>query len=102
MGKAWPEITQGMKNIGILDMEIYLLGNRLFMIMETNADFDHDSAFAHLASMPRQSEWEASMAKFQNTDADASADAKWQLMERIYKMDQQEQRPPIEGQLVLR
>ena len=102
MGKAWPEITQGMKDIGITDMEIYLIGNLLFMIMETLPDFDHDSAFAKLATMPRQSEWEASMAKFQNSDADAAADAKWQLMERIYKMDQQEIREPIEGQLVFR
>ena len=102
MGKAWPEITQGMKDIGITDMEIYLTDNRLFMIMETTPDFDHDNAFAKLANMPRQSEWEASMAKFQNTDADAAADAKWQLMERIYKMDQKEVRSPIEGQLIYR
>jgi L-rhamnose mutarotase len=102
MGKAWPEITQGMKEIGITDMEIYIFTNRLFMVMETVPDFDHDQAFAKLATMPRQSEWEASMAKFQNTSADASADDKWQLMERIYKMDQKEERSAIEGQFVLR
>ena len=100
MGKAWPEITQGMKDVGIIDMEIYIFGNRLFMVMETLADFDHDSAFAKLATMPRQSEWEASMAKFQNTSANASAEDKWQLMERIYKMDQKEERRAIEGQFV--
>ena len=46
---AWPEITQGMKEVGIVDMEIYLLGNRLFMIMDTVDCFDHDSAMAELA-----------------------------------------------------
>jgi len=102
MGKAWPEITQGMKDIGITDMEIYIFSNRLFMVMETIPDFDHDSAFAKLANMPRQSEWEASMAKFQNSSADASADDKWQLMERIYKMDQKHELPAIEGQFVFR
>ena len=102
IGKAWPEITQGMKDIGIIDMEIYLINNLLFMIMETVPEFDHDSAFVSLADMPRQKEWESSMAKFQNTDSDAAADAKWQLMERIYKMDQKEIREPIEGQLVFR
>jgi len=30
-GVVWPEITRGMKEVGILDMEIYLLGTRLFM-----------------------------------------------------------------------
>lgn len=87
-GAAWPEITQGMKDVGILDMEIYLLGTKLFMIMDTVADFDHDKAMAVLATKPRQSEWEAHMAQFQDASADASADQKWQLMERIYKMDE--------------
>ena len=41
-GAAWPEITQGMIEVGILDMEIYLVGNRLFMIMETADDFSFE------------------------------------------------------------
>jgi L-rhamnose mutarotase len=84
---AWPEITQGMKDVGIIDMEIYLLGNRLFMIMDTVADFDHERAMAELATKPRQSEWEAYVSRFQQTSAEATADEKWQLMERIYKLD---------------
>lgn len=86
-GAAWPEITQGMKDVGIVDMEIYLLGNRLFMIMDTVADFDHDKAMNELAGKPRQSEWEAYVSRFQQTSEDATADEKWQLMERIYKLD---------------
>ncbi|HEY9124958.1 MAG TPA: L-rhamnose mutarotase [Bacteroidales bacterium] len=86
-GAAWPEITQGMKEVGIIDMEIYLFGTKLFMIMDTVADFDHDKAMAQLATKPRQSEWEAYMSQFQDTSAEATADQKWQLMERIYKMD---------------
>jgi L-rhamnose mutarotase len=85
-GAVWPEITQGMIDVGILDMEIYLSGTRLFMIMDTVPDFDHDSAMAKLAAMPRQSEWEAYVSKFQKTSPEASADEKWQLMERIYKL----------------
>lgn len=86
-GAAWPEITQGMKEVGIIDMEIYLLGTKLFMIMDTTADFDHDKAMTELALMPRQSEWEAYMSQFQDSSAEATADQKWQLMDRIYKMD---------------
>lgn len=84
---VWPEITQGMVDVGILDMEIYIIGNRLFMIMDTIPDFNHDEAMAKLAAMPRQSEWEAYVSKFQKTSADASADEKWKMMERIYKLD---------------
>ena len=86
-GKVWPEITQGMKDVGILDMEIYILQNRLFMIMDTVVDFDHDKDLAALAQLPRQSEWEAYVAQFQNSSETASADEKWQLLERIYKLD---------------
>ena len=83
---TWPEITQGMREVGIIDMEIYLLGNRLFMIMDTVADFDHDRAMDQLAGKPRQSEWEAYVSRFQQTSAEATADEKWQLMECIYKL----------------
>ncbi len=31
---VWPEITANIRGAGIFEMEIYLLGNRLFMIME--------------------------------------------------------------------
>ncbi|HLN75214.1 MAG: L-rhamnose mutarotase [Methylococcaceae bacterium] len=85
-GAGWPEITQGMKEVGIIDMEIYLLGNRLFMIMDTVPDFDHERAMDQLAGKPRQSEWEAYVSRFQQTSAEATADEKWQLMERIYKL----------------
>ena len=86
-GAAWPEITQGMREVGIIDMEIYIQGAQLFMIMDTVSDFDHDKAMKVLASKPRQSEWEAHVSKFQRTSTNATADEKWQLMERIYKMD---------------
>jgi len=86
-GAVWPEITKGMREVGIIDMEIYILGTRLFMIMDTVADFDHDKAMAELAGKPRQSEWETYVSRFQQTSAEATADEKWQLMERIFKMD---------------
>lgn len=86
-GNTWPEITQGMIEVGILDMEIYIMGMQLFMIMDTIPEFDHDRDMATLASKPRQSEWEAFVSRFQKTTAEASADEKWQTMERIYKLE---------------
>lgn len=97
-GAAWPEITRGMKEVGILDMEIYIHGNRLFMIMDTVADFNHDQAMTELTTKPRQSEWEAYVARFQVTTKEATANEKWPLMERIYEMDQKEVFNANEGQ----
>jgi len=88
MGSAWPEVTAGMKEVGIIDMEIYISGTTLFMIMDTDADFDHERAMAKLATLPRQAEWEAVVSKSQRTHSGASAKDKWRLVERIYKMDQ--------------
>lgn len=85
-GAVWPEINQGLREIGVLRMEIYLAGHQLFMLMDTVADFDHDQAMAALAAKPRQAEWEAFVAQFQQTTATSSADQKWQLMERIYEL----------------
>ena len=86
-GNAWPEITLGMIEVGILDMEIYIMGTRLFMIMDTIPEFDHDRDMAELAKKPRQSEWEAFVSRFQKTSSESTADEKWQLMDRIYKLD---------------
>ena len=84
---TWPEITRGMIEVGILDMEIYISGTRLFMIMDTIPEFDHERDMAILAAKPRQSEWEAFVSRFQKTSSGARADEKWQLMDRIYKLD---------------
>lgn len=84
---TWPEITRGMIEVGIIDMEIYIMGTRLFMIMDILPGVDHDSAMTELATKPRQSEWETFVSRFQKTSSDASADEKWQLMERIYKLE---------------
>jgi L-rhamnose mutarotase len=84
---GWPEITDGMKQVGIIDMEIYIAGTNLFMIMDTKADFDHEKAMAQLAKLPRQAEWETLVSKFQETNHTASAGGKWRVLERIFKMD---------------
>ena len=62
---SWKEVRDGIREIGILEMEIYLLGNRLVMIVDTPADFKWDEAMERLATLPRQAEWEAFVSKFQ-------------------------------------
>ena len=67
-------------------MEIYINGTRLFMIMDTIPEFDHDKVMAELAKKPRQQEWEAYVSKFQGSATNATADEKWKLVERIFKL----------------
>ena len=82
--EAWPEILAGIREVGILEMEIYLLDTRLFMIVEVPVGFDWDAAMERLASLPRQQEWEDYMAIFQLVKPGSTAAEKWQPMERIF------------------
>lgn len=81
---VWPEIIEGQRQVGILDMQIYRKGRQLFMIMDVKDDFDFQKDMARLATLSRQAEWEAYVAQFQGCAADARSDEKWQLMERIF------------------
>ena len=83
---AWPEILAGIKEAGILEMEIYIVGSRLFMIVETPLDFDWTTAMERLSTLPRQQEWEDYMSIFQQAAEGASSAEKWQLMERMFHL----------------
>ena len=56
--RHWKEIRDGIRAVGILEMEMYITGRYVVMIVETAPDFDWDSAMTRLAQMPRQAEWE--------------------------------------------
>ena len=81
---VWPEIIQGQREVGILDMQIYRKDRQLFMIMDVKDDFDFEKDMARLATLPRQAEWEAYVSQYQGCAANARSDEKWQLMERIF------------------
>ncbi len=82
--ESWKEIRDGIREVGILEMELYILGTRLVMIVDTPLDFDWDKAMARLATLPRQQEWEDYMAMFQQCAEGATSDEKWQMMERMF------------------
>lgn len=81
---VWPEVIQGQREVGIVDMQIFRRGRSLFMIMDTVDDFDFKRDMTRLATLPRQAEWEAYVSQFQGCSANARSDEKWQLMERIF------------------
>lgn len=80
----WKEIRDGIREVGILEMEIYILGTKLVMIIDAPLDFDFKSAMSRLATLPRQQEWEETVARFQQCSANATSDEKWQMMERMF------------------
>ena len=47
--QIWPQISQHLLAHGVLDMQIWRLGTRLFMVMDTACGFDPE-AFARAAA----------------------------------------------------
>ncbi|KQB43911.1 Protein containing DUF718 domain [Flavobacterium daejeonense] len=83
---TWPEITKSIKDAGIIDMEIYLLGNRLFMIMEVDDSYTPERKQMMDAANPKVQEWEELMWRFQQALPGAKEGEKWLPMEQIYKL----------------
>ncbi len=80
----WPEIREGIRQVGILEMEIYITDNRLVMIVETPMDFDWRAAMQQLATLPRQAEWEKYVSCMQKCNSEDKSSEKWKLMERMF------------------
>lgn len=84
---AWPEITKSIKDSGIIDMEIYILANRLFMIMEVDETYTPERKQKMDAANPKVQEWEKLMWQFQQAPPGAKEGEKWLPMEQIYKLE---------------
>src|SRR3989454_4670 len=84
--KIWPDIEESIKAAGIADMEIHLLGTRLFMVMEVDEHFSFEAKAKADRNNPKVREWEQLMSKFQKPLPQAKPGEKWQLMERIFKL----------------
>lgn len=85
--KIWPEITKSIKDAGVLDLEIYLRGTRMFMILEVDESFSFERKADADRKNPKVQEWEELMWKFQNALPDSQPGEKWLPMERIFILE---------------
>jgi L-rhamnose mutarotase len=83
---VWPEILDSIKDSGITSMEIYRIGNRLFMIMETSSAFSFEKKKIADESNPKVREWEKLMWNYQQALPFAQPGEKWVLMEKIFSL----------------
>ena len=87
--RIWPEIAVSIRGAGITGMEIWRTGNRLFMVMETNEQFDGAAKAAADAANPKVQEWEQLMWRFQLPLPWADSGQKWIPMEQIFGLADQ-------------
>ena len=85
--RVWPEVERGLRAIGITQMRIWLLGRRLFMLMETVDEFDLIRDFArYMEGDPRIREWQSLMETFQEPVPEAKPGEWWAGMELVYTL----------------
>ena len=84
--QVWPDIEQSLRASGILTLEIYLVLNRLCMVMETTDDFSFEKKKLADAANPSVQAWETLMWQYQQALPLAKPDEKWRLMEKIYEL----------------
>jgi L-rhamnose mutarotase len=83
---VWPEIIASIKDAGILNMEIYRIMNRLFMIMETKDDFSFENKSVADRTNVKVQQWEELMWKYQQALPVAKPGEKWILAEKIFEL----------------
>lgn len=83
---VWPEVLESIRAAGVTGMQIFRDGYHMVMIMETTDDFTMERKAEMDRSNPVVMRWEASMAKYQQSDAGADASAKWLPMEMIFDL----------------
>jgi L-rhamnose mutarotase len=99
----WPELVDHIRSEGILTEQIYLLGNRLVMILQTTDEFSFEAKAAADTANPRMQEWETLMWKYQKPLPHARHGEKWLRMEQIFELDsvrQSEALPDSSGDTV--
>ena len=85
--KVWPEVLESYRECGVDSMEIYLLGTRMFMIMEVNEHFSFEKKAKLDVTNTKVQQWEQLMGKFQQVSPHAQNGDKWMAMECIFRLE---------------
>lgn len=82
---VWPEIIASIREAGIINMEIYRVANRLFMIMEVDESFSFERKQQLDQNNEKVQQWEGLMWKYQQALPWAKPGEKWILMDKIFQ-----------------
>ena len=83
---VWPEILDSIKDSGIVDAEIYLVQNRLFMIIEGDDSFSLEKKSEMDSKNETVQKWETLMWNYQKALPNSKPGEKWKLMDCIFKL----------------
>ena len=84
--RIWPEVVEGIRQVGITRMDIYRRGTRLVMVFEMPEELDYDEVFDTLSRLPRQQEWEEHVGRCQQCNPGDTSSGKWKTMDKIFSL----------------
>ncbi|EGR27490.1 hypothetical protein IMG5_194930 [Ichthyophthirius multifiliis] len=87
--KIWPEITKGIKDSGVLNMQIYRVSTRLFMVMEVDEYFSFEKMEQMDKNNQKVQQWQNLMDQFQQRLPYAQNGEKWVLLQKIFDLKEQ-------------
>lgn len=83
----WPEVAAHLRSQGVTGMQIYRLGTRLCMVMDTDdAVYDADRMARAAATDPCLIAWEQQMGRYQAATPWTPAGTKWVVAEPIFDL----------------
>ncbi|MEH6704407.1 MAG: L-rhamnose mutarotase [Galbibacter orientalis] len=83
---VWPEVLQSIKESGVKNMEIFHVGNRLFMLVSVSNNFSIEKDTIGNPENPIEQKWEELMWNYQQKLPFAKSGEKWVLMDKIFEL----------------
>ena len=83
---VWPEVLARLREIGVTEMKIFLLGRRMFMYCETRDGFDPAKDFARSNDDPVYRRWDELMRTMQERVQEAKPSEWWARMELVFDL----------------
>jgi len=84
---VWPGVTARLRDVGVTEMKIFLLGTRMFMYIETSDTFDPATDFSRINEDHVSKEWDTLMRGLQERVPEAGEGAWWAPMEQVFDLN---------------
>jgi len=85
--QVWPAVLARLREVGVTEMKIYLLGRRMFMYCETKNGFDPSRDFARSNDDPTYRKWDELMRTMQECVPEAKPSEWWAMMELVFDLN---------------
>ena len=93
--QVWPEVLDRLREVGIEEMKIFLIGRRLFMYLRARDDFVPERDFPRLSDHEPTKRWEELMTSMQERVPEAADGEWWARMEEVFDLQWDNKRPKV-------